>query len=165
MERRDVPYKVQWVNDPEVKRTLFFDEISEIGTDQWLTKVSSDGSRQDFMVCDPETDKPIGFASVVGIDRKNSKAETYICIGDKNYWGKGLGTEVKKMLMKQIFEELNLNRMYSYNWAENKKMIQINKDLGFTLEGQLRKDTYANGEFKDRVLFSMLKEEYQSLKE
>lgn len=160
MERRDVPYKVKWISDPDVSRTMFFQEISELGTEQWLIKVTSDNTRNDFMICDLETDNPIGFASVVKIDLRNSKAETYLCIGDKKYWGRGLGTEAKILLLKYVFVDLGLNRIYSYNWAENKSMIKINEKLGFTLEGQLRKDTFANGEYKDRVIFSMLKEEY-----
>jgi|SRR5699024_2017958 len=160
MEKRDVKYKVEWVNDPKVRRTLFFQDISELGTEQWLIKVSSDNSRNDFVICEGENDIPIGFASVVNIDFKNSSAETYICIGNQNYWGKGYGTEVKEVLLEYIFLELGLNRTYAYNWAENKNMIQINKKLGFTLEGVLRQDRFSNGEYKDRVLFSMLKEEY-----
>jgi len=163
MERKDVPYKVKWVNDPDVRRTLFFQEISELGTEQWLNKVALDSTRKDFIICDLETDNPIGFASVVKIDLMNSKAETYLCIGDKEYWGKGYGTEVKRMLLRYVFIELGLNKVYSYNWVENKRMIEINKKLGFTLEGQLRKDIFANGEYKDRVIFSMLKEEYLKL--
>lgn len=160
MEKRDVKYKVKWVNDPEVRRTLFFGEISEIGTEQWLMKVTTDNTRMDFVICENNNDIPVGFASVVNIDLKNSKAETYICIGEKTCWGKGYGKEVKKLLMEYVFIQLGLNRLYSFNWAENKKMIQINKNLGFKLEGVLRQDTYSNGVYKDRVIFSMLKEDY-----
>ena len=160
MEKRDVKYKVTWVNDPEVRRTLFFQDISEIGTEQWLVKVASDNTRKDFVICENDSDTPIGFASIVDIDLRNSSAETYICIGDKSQWGKGYGTEVKRLLLEYVFIELGLNRIYSYNWAENEGMIRINKKLGFTLEGKLRQDRFANGEYKDRVIFSMLKDEF-----
>lgn len=164
MEKEDIPYKVIWVNDPEVRDTLFFEEISKLGTEHWLNKVASDNTRNDFIICELEDDNPIGFASVVNIDLRNSKAETYLCIGNKESWGKGYGTEVKNILLKYVFIELGLNRIYSYNWAQNKKMININKKLGFTLEGKLRSDIFSNGEYKDRVIFSMLKEEYIRMK-
>src|SRR5699024_1853838 len=102
MEKRDVKYKVRWVNDPVVRKTLFFQDISEIGTEQWLTKVASNNSRNDYVICENGNDSPIGFASVVNIDLINSSAETYICVGDKNYWGKGYGTEVKKLLTEYV---------------------------------------------------------------
>lgn len=163
MEKRDIKNKVKWINDTEVRRTLFFQEISEIATEQWLAKVTLDNTRNDFIICEIEDDNPIGFASVVNIDLRNSKAETYLCLGEKEVWGKGYGKEVKKILLNYVFVELGLNRIYSFNWAENKRMIEINKKLGFKLEGILRKDTFANGEFKDRVMFSMLKEDYLKL--
>lgn len=165
MEKSDVKYKVGWVNDPEVRRTLFFQEVSELGTEQWLMKVTSDNTRSDFVICEKDNDIPIGFASVVNIDLRNSSAETYICIGNKNYWGKGIGTEVKKVLLEYVFLELGLNRTYAYNWAANESMKKINKKLGFTLEGVLRQDRFSNGEYKDRALFSMLREEYLKIRE
>lgn len=160
MEKRDVKYKVKWVNDPEVRRTLFLENISEIGTEHWLNKVVADNTRRDYVICKNVNNIPIGFASIVNIDLWNSSAETYICIGEKKYWGKGYGTEAKKLLLEYIFIQLGLNRAYAYNWAENKAMININKKLGFTQEGVLRQDRFADGEYKDRVIFSMLRDEF-----
>ncbi|GGN66862.1 GNAT family N-acetyltransferase [Oceanobacillus indicireducens] len=165
MEKRDVKHKVKWINDPEVRKTLFFQDVSELATEQWLIKVTNDNTRNDYVICEQGNDTPIGFASVVNIDLRNSSAETYVCIGDKNYWGKGYGTEVKKLLTKYVFLELGLNRVYAYNWAENRGMIRINEKLGFTLEGTLRQERFSNGEYKDRVLFSMLREEFFKLPE
>src|SRR5699024_2956313 len=124
---------------------------------------SSDSSRNDYVICERGDDTPFGFASVVNIDYRNSSAETYVCIGDKNYWGKGYGTEVKKLLTKFVFLELGLNRVYAYNWAENESMMRINEKLGVTLEGTLRQDRLSDGEYKDRVIYSMLKEEFLKL--
>lgn len=160
MERRDIKYKVKWINDPDVRKSLFIQDISEIGTEQWLIKVSTDNTRNDYVICENGNDTPIGFASVVNIDFRNSSAETYICIGEKRFWGKGYGTEVKKLLLEYMFIELGLNRVYAYNWAENKGIIKINEKLGFKLEGVLRQDRFADGQYKDRVIFSMLREEF-----
>ncbi|GEL07219.1 GNAT family N-acetyltransferase [Salisediminibacterium halotolerans] len=163
MEKKHIINKVQWVNDPEVRNTMFFDNISEVGTSKWLDQVSVDPTREDYIVLESERETPIGFASVVNIDYKNSKAETYICIGEKSYWGMGYGTDVKRILMRHVFKNLALNKLYSFNWAENEGMVYINQKLGFTKEGVLRSDRLANGEWKDRVLFSMLKSEYDNL--
>ncbi len=52
MEEEDIPYKVNWINDSEVRKTLNFDyPVSKIGTKQWLNRVSSDNTRKDFIVC------------------------------------------------------------------------------------------------------------------
>ena len=163
MEEEDIPYKVKWINDPEVRRTLNFDyPISKIGTKQWLNRVSSDSTRKDFMVCLKENDLPIGYCGLLNIDIRNSKAESYMGIGNKNYWGKGYGKEIRKLLLDYAFQELGLNRIYSYVWSKNEKMINLNKKVGFKIEGLLRADIFSHGEYRDRYIMSILKEDYLS---
>ena len=124
MEECDIPYKVKWVNDSEVRRTLNFDyPISEVGTKNWLGKVILDNSRKDFIVCLRDNDLPIGYGGFLNIDIKNSKAESYMAIGDKIYWGKGFAKEIRKLLLVYAFDEIGLNKVYSYVWSENDKMI------------------------------------------
>ncbi len=159
MEERDIPYKVKWINDPEVRRTLNFDyPVSEVGTKQWLNKVALDGSRKDFIVFLKDQDIPIGYGGFLNIDIKNSKAESYMGIGDKECWGKGYAKEVRKVLLEYAFEELGLNRIYSYVWSENEKMINLNKSVGFEIEGLLKADMYSHGEYRDRYIMGILKE-------
>ncbi len=166
MEEKDIPYKVKWINDPDVRRTLNFDyPISEIGTKQWLNKVVLDGSRKDFIVYLIENDKPIGYAGFLNIDLRASKAEIYIGIGEKKYWGKGLAQEITAVQLEYGFSELGLNKLYIYSWVDNKKMIFIYEKFGFKGEGILRQDVFSHGEFRDRVVMGLLREEYLKLGE
>lgn len=161
MEERDVPCKVKWANDPEVRRTLNFDyPISEVATKQWLNKVALDSSRKDFIVCLIKEDTPIGYGGFLNIDIKNSKAESYMAIGDKNYWGKGYAKELRKLLLKYAFNEIGLNKVYSYVWSQNEKMINLNKMIGFKIEGLIRADVFSHGEYRDRHIMGILKEDY-----
>ncbi len=161
MEERDIPYKVKWINDPEVRRTLNFDyPISEVGTKQWLNKVALDNSRKDFIVCLKKEDIPIGYGGFLNIDIKNSKAESYMGIGNKDYWGKGYAKEIRRVLLEYAFEDLGLNKVYSYVWSENIKMINLNKSVGFEIEGLLRSDIFSHGQYRDRYIMSILKEDY-----
>ncbi|QQK80442.1 GNAT family N-acetyltransferase [Salicibibacter cibi] len=164
MEEQDVPYKVKWVNDPEVRKTLNIEvPISEVGTKKWLLNVSLDNTRKDFIICDLNNNVPIGFGGFINIDLRYSKAEAYLVIGGKEYRGQGIGFEVKKLLTVYGFKELGINRIYSYMWAGNDKMIRLNEKLGYTVEGRLREDVFTNGEFRDRVMMSMLKKEYTGI--
>lgn len=165
MEERDIPFKVKWINDPDVRRTLDFDyPISEVATKHWLNKVAVDGSRKDFIVCLRESDIPIGYEGFLNIDTKNSKAESYMAIGDKEYWGKGYARDAREVLLRYAFEELGLNKVYSYIWSGNDKMIGLNKSVGFQIEGLLRDEIFSHGQFRDRYIMSILKEDYQSNK-
>lgn len=161
MEEKDIPYKVNWINDPEVRKTLNFDyPISEIGTRHWLNQVALDNSRRDFIVCLIKDDVPIGYGGLLNIDIKNSKAESYIGIGDMEYWGKGYGKEVMHVLLSYAFHELGLNRVYSFVWPKNERMINLNISVGLEIEGLLKADVFSHGEYRDRYIMSILRDNY-----
>src|SRR5690625_930338 len=85
MEEEDVPHKVDWFNDIEVRKTLNVNfPISIIGTKKWLNNVSLNDSRKDFIICSSIDDVPVGYCGLVNIDIKNSKAESYLGMGTKN---------------------------------------------------------------------------------
>lgn len=165
MEISDVKFKVNWVNSEEVRKTLAFIDypVSQLATEAWLRKIATDDKRKDFMICLRETNEPIGFCGIKNIDLINQKAESYLAIGDHNYWGKGLGYETKKVLLDYSFDHLNLNKVYSYHQADNAAMIKINLKLGARQEGLLREDMRVNGEMKDMVIISVLQKDYREL--
>lgn len=162
MEEKDVPYKVKWINDAEIRHTLNFDyPLSEVSTRRWLHNVVGDSTRRDFIVCLIENDEPIGYGGFIGIDYKNSKAESYMGVGVKKLQGKGIGLEIRKILLDYAFNELSLNKVYAYVWEENTAMIKLNKNVGFQIEGLLREDVLSHGERRNRYLMSILQREYR----
>jgi RimJ/RimL family protein N-acetyltransferase len=161
MEERDIPDKVRWVNDPEIRKILISDLISESGTKTWFLKASASHSRKEFIICLNESNESIGFTSIKNIDRTNLKAEMSLLLGNKEYWGHGYAKEARKLLLDYAFNELGLNRIYTFNWVKNGKIISLNKKLGFIIEGELRQDIFFNGEFRNMVIMSILKKEWQ----
>ena len=162
MELADVTTKAQWVNNEQIRKTLGFSDypVSELATEAWLRKAALDRSRKDFIICMHESQEPIGFCGIKNIDLINQKAESYLAIGNTNYWGKGLGYETKKALLDYGFYHLNLNKIYSFHQSENQAMIKINLKLGAQKEGLLRQDLRIGNEMKDMVIISILKEDY-----
>lgn len=162
MEEKDVPYRVKWINNPDFRHTLNFDyPLSEIGTRKWLHNVAGNPTRKDFVVCDQTTDEPIGYGGFIGIDYKHRKAESYMGIGNLDYQGKGLGVEIREILLDYAFQELNLNKVYAYVWEENEPMLALNKKVGFKVEGLLREDVLSHGELRSRYIMGILKDEYK----
>ncbi len=162
MELSDVQIKVKWVNDEKIRKTLAFADypVSELATEAWLRKSANDMSRKDFIVCLAADHTRIGFCGIKNIDLTNLKAETYMCIGDVNFWGKGFGLEIKKTLLEYSFTHLNLNKIYSYHQANNDAMIRINLKLRGHNEGLLREEVRQNGVLIDMVRIGILKKEY-----
>lgn len=164
MEEKDIPYKVSWINNPNFRSTLNFEyPVSEVGTRKWLNSVSGNPNRRDFFVCNKESDEPIGFGGLLNIDYKNSKAESYMGIGDLNSQGKGYGYDIRKLILDYAFNELSLNKVYAYVWEKNTPMVNLNKKVGFQIEGLLRDDILSHGELRSRYIMGITKKDYQKL--
>lgn len=161
MEEKDIPFKVKWINNPEVRSTLNFDyPVSEVATKKWLNNACTNPSRKDFFICDKRTDEPIGFGGLIGIDYKNSKAESYMTIGELSYQGKGYGTEIRKLILDYAFKELNLNKVYAYVWEKNAPMYNLNRKVGFQEEGLLKEDILSHGELRNRYVMGVMRNDY-----
>ena len=51
---------------------------------------------------------PIGVIGLRDINYTHRTAECYCVIGEKKYWGKGIGTKVHSLLIKWALDELGL---------------------------------------------------------
>lgn len=163
IEERDVPDRVRWFNDPDVRAELHIQyPFSEVATREWLHRVAVDERRKDFMICVVEGARPIGFTGIVDINSRNAKAEMYVVIGEKEYWGQGHGKEVGRLILEYAFVELRLNRVYAF--TTNERLVRLNKSLGYRVEGVLRDDIFSNGQFHDRTLMGITARDYQSSK-
>lgn len=92
-------------------------------------------------------EKPIGNIS---ISRKNLKTfELHLVIGEKKYWGRGLGTEAIRKALFIAFHKLNYKRAYLEVRPDNKRAIALYKKCGFRLLG-IKK--YKNNIYQPKVL-------------
>ena len=159
MEEDDIPIKVEWVNDEEIRTFLISDYISETGTRLWLRNAHK-SNRREFVICLNQAAEPIGFTSLKNIDLVNSKAEMSMLLGNKKYWGKGLARQARYLLLNYAFHEIGLNKVYTFNWEENERIISLNKALGFVVEGELRDDIYFRGSHRTVLIMGILRSDW-----
>ena len=74
-----------------------------------------------------------------------------------------MGSEALVLLLKYGFKTLGLNRIASSALITNKISIKSNIKIGMKKEGILRKASFKNGKYIDRVQLSMLKTDYEKL--
>lgn len=161
-EASDVENKVRWVNDPETRATLNYAyPLSRLGTLEWARKLVGRDDHIEMVIEDLSDGRAIGFAGLKDIDWRSRKAEMYMTIGEADYRGKGYGTEVRRIHLRYAFEELGLHRIYLYNWINNGAARRVNEKMGFKLEGILRADVFSHGEYRDRVVMGILRDEYR----
>lgn len=159
-EKSDIPKKVEWINNPANNRFLHYNiPLSVEGTERWFDSHQGETTRYDAVI---EADGvPVGTIGLLSIDRKNSKAEYYIAMGETSYKGKGVAKEASKLILAYGFEELGLNRIYLFTEVDNIAAQKLFERVGFKREGILKQDVYSHGAFADRIAYGYLKEEWK----
>lgn len=85
-----------------------------------------------FIVTDPEG--PVGFLKLIP---SGKTAEIVAVIGNKEKWGKGLGTNAISQALNHAFFELRVNEVIAKINFNNKRSIRVFKKVGFTEENEL----------------------------
>lgn len=99
----------------------------------------------------------IGNASIQDINLINRSADLAIFIGDVNYWGKGIATEVFGMLIMYGFQVLNLHRLTAGVITENIGMMRVCEKVGMINEGIRQEVLYKNGVYLNAAMFAILR--------
>jgi RimJ/RimL family protein N-acetyltransferase len=162
VEKEDLINRVEWINDLSVQETLHFDYPTSFArTQKWFDTIVMDKTRVDFSIFLLESKEYIGFCGLLNIDQMVKKAELYMTIGKRTYWGSGFGTEAYKLLTNYGFLELGLNRIYGCQNIDNHVAFHIKEKIGWKKEGTLRSDIYAHGKVYDRNVMAILREEWE----
>ena len=148
----------EWFNDEEVTRYNShhrFPNYDENMHDYYERVIKS---RENLVlaICDMQTDKHVGNVALENINTLERSAEFAIILGDKEFWGKGVGGEAAQLIIDHGFTQLNLHRIYCGTAADNVAMQKMASSLGFQEEGRARDAMYKNGSFKHVILFGLL---------
>ena len=159
----DIETVQKYINDPEVKKLLHAG-VPYLYTledeKKWYENCSAQNDTYSFAIETLEEKKYIGGCGVNRVDWKNSVVDVGIFIGDKEYWGKGYGTDAMLVLVSFIFKQLNINKIKLQVFAFNERAIKSYKKCGFRVEGVLRQEIYRDGKYHDDIVMGLLKDEF-----
>lgn len=99
----------------------------------------------------------IGNVSLQSIDMINRSAELAIIIGEKDYWGLGVGEAACKQMLYHGFNKLGLNRIWTGTAKSNIGMRKICTKIGMAHEGTFTEGMWLNGRFEDIYCFGILR--------
>jgi RimJ/RimL family protein N-acetyltransferase len=151
-----------WLNDDNVinySLTLFQQLSTEEEISKWFSKLLADTKNYTIGIFLQDSDVFIGYTGICNISNINQSGEYFIFIGDKSHWGKGIGTLVTKDILEFGFQELNLNRIMLTVSAPNIGGIRAYEKAGFKKEGIMRDACFRDGEFHDKIMMSILRDE------
>ena len=160
MTEDDTDLIVKWRNQENVRKYFIYQaDFTREGHLYWLHEVVEKGSAAQMMICEKETDKPVGSVYIRDIDHTHHKGEYGIFIGEESARGKGVGTSAAKLMIEYGFKELGLHRIYLRVLAGNEQAVRSYEKAGFEIEGYLKNDAYINGKYVDIVWMAIVNEE------
>lgn len=138
-------------------------------TQSWIEEALTQQERGleiPFAIIDTLAKKAIGSTRYLDIQRPHRGLEIGWTWMAQPYHGSGTNAECKRLLMSHAFEELGAIRVQLKTDARNQRSQRAMEKLGFTREGILRKSRLCwDGHYRDTVYYSVLAEEWPTVKE
>jgi RimJ/RimL family protein N-acetyltransferase len=169
-EHLNDPKYFAWLNDIDVVRYLGrdeylepipFAEVQEYVGEVWASKYCS------FLaVYHSDGNHFIGTAKINYLnDRglKNKVADIGIMIGEREYWGKGLATDVLRSISHYAFDSMGVRKLTAGAMSPNVAVLRAFERIGYIEEARLRRHlSVGDLEYCDHVLLGCFKEELLS---
>lgn len=164
--RRHIPSNVaafqRWYSDPEVARLARYQDgpmrADEI--DRFFQLRALGAESLTMAIHERETDRLIGSCAFSQVDGENGSAMYHITIGEKDMWGRGLGTEATQLMLNHAFGTLGLHRIALTVFEFNERAIRAYERCGFVVEGRARESVWRDGRWWDELAMSVLSSEW-----
>jgi [ribosomal protein S5]-alanine N-acetyltransferase len=129
------------------------------------------------MFCSPEKCKAVGILQVfaitlngklvgeIGLNQRPEEqaanmAEIIYTLSTR-YWNKGYVTEAARAAVDWVFTHYPTNKLYAYCDPRNTGSWRVMEKLGMKREGQLRQHALWNGEYRDKLYYGILRNEWE----
>ena len=149
---------VGWLRDPEINRYLVQPDkdttLEEVRA--YCHSLMSSGTDRFFAILDREAGAHIGNLRLGPIDSAARHCRLGMLIGDRNYHGRGFGTEAVGLALTFCFETLHMHKVYLNVIGENYAAIRTYEKNGFVTEGVLEDHIFLRGRFHDLRLMGLI---------
>jgi RimJ/RimL family protein N-acetyltransferase len=161
-EKSDADALFRWFSDEDVTRWLGPPNFpSRAHQERFIELASASGDDAKYFAIEALDGKLIGDCGLRFINWKSRKAEFFITIGEKQLWGKGLGSDALRIVTRLAFDKMNLNRLWLSVLVDNPRAVRCYEKCGFVREGLLRQESYVDGKYRDVLLMGLLREDYE----
>ncbi|MEW6412507.1 MAG: GNAT family protein [Candidatus Zixiibacteriota bacterium] len=112
--------------------------------------------RQAFTIVRKEDKIPVGQITFFNYNPLNRSAELGILI-DPDERKNGHAADAMRVLIKYLFKYRDLNKVHASTAKFNKAAVALLESVGFKKDGALRNHHFYNGEYYDKLVYSMLR--------
>jgi len=126
-----------------------------------IAALAETGSILHFGAAQRSDDRVIGHATLFAFQPKGARAEVGYSV-HRDLWGKGVGTEILRVLVRHAFVDRGLRRLEADIDPRNVGSLRVLERNGFVREGYLRERWEIGGEIQDAVIFGLLRREWEA---
>lgn len=164
LRKTDIEAVKTYINDPEITRMLRSGipfPLLEHEEEKWINSQSGLSTKSySFAIETLDNQEFIGECGFTEIDWKNRHTDIGIFLGKDDHRGKGLGTEVLRLLVEFGFNELNLNKIKLGVFSYNKNAIKCYEKFGFITEGIFKDDLFRDGMYHNVIYMALFKKDF-----
>lgn len=157
----------RWFSDTEFGRLLDSDPARPRSAKQEKEDMEKRAEKPNafpFAIRTLADDKLIGFVSLWAHNGASAEGWVGIGLGERDYWGKGYGSDAMRLLLRYAFHELNLARVSLEAFAHNTRAVRSYEKVGFQIEGIQRQWERREGQRRDVVSMGILREDWEALR-
>ncbi len=164
MEVDDLPKLLILTAEPEMWKRYTHDLSSLDGLIAW-SKPAFENQRLQFIVINKGTERPMGCTAFGNISERDMRLEIGWTWLGKEYQGKGVNKQMKKLMLDYCFDKLKLHRVEFKTDILNVQARKSLKNIGATEEGVLRSHTLmTKNRRRDTIFYSILGSEWETIK-
>lgn len=147
---------IGWLNDPEINRFLEsrFSVQDAPSVESFVLRMLESPDNLFLGIADLALGRHVGNIKLGPIDRRHGLGEIGIMIGDRDAWGRGIGSSAIARISDIAAAELGLRKLTAGCYASNVGSAKAFEKAGFEIEA-IRKDHFLlDGEPEDAILLA-----------
>ena len=158
----------QWRRDSELMRLMDASEVmlrSQKDSRKWIEKELEDQDVNQYMftIRTLAEEKFIGDIGLYVVNWSGRDAFVGLGIGERDFWGRGYGTDAMRVILRYAFTEINLMRVTLSVFEYNPRAIRSYEKVGFLHEGRQRGFLNREGKRWDMLFMGILHDEWINL--
>lgn len=160
----DLASVVRWYRDPEIARLTRYQmrQMSQPEIERFFQVRMLAPDALAYSIVELPSQRLIGFTTFSALDGDNGSVMFHITIGERDAWGRGLGTEATSLMLQHAFERLGLHRVGLTVFSYNTRAIRAYEKAGFRIEGRQREAIQRQGVYFDEVQMGILATEWST---
>lgn len=153
---------VRWYSDPELARLTRYQvrPMSREEVERFFHSRLLGADSVAYAIHERPTDRLVGLTTFSALDGDNGSVLFHITIGERDAWGRGLGTETVELMLEHAFERLGLHRVGLSVFEFNERAIRSYEKAGFVVEGRLREAILRDGRYWDEVQMGVVRSDW-----